>query len=82
VKARIVWADPVRDLFLSLPEHDRNEILSRMELVKHFPLMYPARTKGKRFRRHRWFYTRNWLVYYRGVDDTVYVRGLWPAQIP
>jgi len=34
------------------------------------------------FRRHRWFLAGNWLVYYRVVDDTVYIRGLWPARIP
>jgi len=82
VKTRIVWANPVRDLLLSLPEGDREEILLRMELLKHFPYMYPARTKGRRFRRHRCFHARNWLVYYQVRGNTVYVRGLWPAQIP
>jgi hypothetical protein len=24
----------------------------------------------------------NWAVFYRVVDDTVYIRALWPARIP
>jgi hypothetical protein len=82
VKARIVWADPVRDLVALLPEGDREEIFLRVEMLAYFPHMYPVRTKGRRFRRHRWFHAGNWLVYYRVVGNTVYIRGLWPAQIP
>jgi hypothetical protein len=26
--------------------------------------------------RHRWFLAGNWLVYYRVVNNTVYLRGL------
>ena len=43
--------------------------------------MYPVRMTG-RFRSHRWFQAQNWIVYYRVSDDTVYIRGLWPARIP
>ena len=25
---------------------------------------------------------RNWLVYYRVVENTVYIRGLWPVPDP
>ena len=82
MKARIVWADPVRDLLLLLPESEREKILSRIEMLAHFPHMYPVRIQGKRFRRHRWFCAGNWLVYYRVVEKIVYIRGLWPAQIP
>ena len=82
MKARIIWADPVRDLVLLLPEYEKEEIFSRVEMLAHFPYMYPVRSKGRRFRRHRWFHAGNWLVYYRVVGDTVYIRGLWPAQIP
>jgi hypothetical protein len=82
VKTRIVWADPVRDLVLLLPEYDRAEIFVRVELLAHFPHMYPVRTKGRRFRRHRWFQAGNWLVYYRVAGNTVYIRGRWPSRIP
>ncbi len=44
--------------------------------------MYPVRTKGRRFLRHRWFNTGDWLVYYRVVDNIVYIRGLGlPASL-
>jgi hypothetical protein len=79
--ARIVWADPVRDVFLDLPQREQDLILRNLELVRRFPHMYPVRAKG-RFRRHRCFLAKNWLVYYRVVGGIVYIRGLWPAQIP
>jgi hypothetical protein len=78
---RIVWADPVRDLFLDLPEADRNKIMEHLKFLKRFPHLYPVRTKG-RFRRHRWFQAGNWLVYYRVASGVVHIRGLWPARIP
>jgi hypothetical protein len=40
--------------------------------------MYPLRTRG-RFRRHRFFQAGNWLVFYKVVEGTIYIRGLWPA---
>jgi len=78
---RIVWADPVRDLFLDLPETDRNRILEHLKYLRRSLHLYPARTRG-RFRRHRWFRAENWLVYYRVAGGVVYIRGLWPARIP
>jgi hypothetical protein len=41
----------------------------------------PLRTRG-RFRRHRSFQAGNWLVFYKVVEGTVYIRGLWPARTP
>jgi len=43
--------------------------------------MYPVRLKG-RFRRHRWLQAGNWLLFYRVIGKTIYIRGLWPARIP
>ena len=43
--------------------------------------MFPVRMTG-RLRSHRWFLAQNRIVYYRVSDDTVYIRGLWPARIP
>jgi hypothetical protein len=80
MKARVIWADPVRDLVLSLPIKEQEEIYQNFDLIQRFPHMFPVRLKG-RFRRHRWFLAGNWLVHYRVVDNTVYVRGLWPAHI-
>lgn len=78
---RIVWADPIKDLLLELPEREREIIFEHMKYLRRFPHMYPVRTKG-RFRRHRWFLAGNWLVYYRVAAGTVYIRGLWSSRIP
>jgi plasmid stabilization system protein ParE len=81
VTARIVWADPVRDAFLDLPERERELIDRHFKLLVHFPEMYPVRMHG-RFRRYRWFLAGDWLVFYRVLGNVIYVRGLWPARIP
>jgi mRNA-degrading endonuclease RelE of RelBE toxin-antitoxin system len=82
VKSRISWTQTAWEFFLELPDRDRESILDRLELVALFPRVYPVRTRSKRFRRHRWFHVGNWRVYYRVVDNVVYIRGLWPARIP
>ena len=82
MKARIVWADPIRDLLLELSPREQRLILEKVDMLARFPFMYPLREKSKRFRRHRWFTAGNWLVYYRVASGVVYIRGLWPAQIP
>ncbi len=79
---RIVWADPVRDLVYELPEAEQNAIFEHVKILARFPHMHPMRFKGRRFRRHRWFQAGNWLVYYRVVENTIYIRGIWPARIP
>ena len=81
MKAKVVWSQPVFDLALELPAFDQEEIFLRISVLRHFPQMYPVRTRG-RFRRHRFFKAGNWLIYYKVVDGTIYIRGLWPAQIP
>jgi hypothetical protein len=82
VKHGVVWTRTAWELFEELPDRDREQILEKIPALSFFPHMYPVRTKGRRFRRHRWFNAGNWLVYYRVVDNTVYIRGLWPARIP
>jgi hypothetical protein len=82
VKHRIIWAPKLQELLLELPERDGQSILERLDLVAVFPQMYPVRTRARRFRRNRRFCVGNWHVFYKVVDDVVYVRGLWPAQIP
>jgi hypothetical protein len=79
---RIVWADPVKYLVYELPESEQNAIFEHLTNLARLPHMYPVRTKGRRFRRHRWFHAGNWLVYYRVVENTIYIRGIWPARIP
>jgi len=82
VKHGVVWTRTAWELFEELPDRDRKEIFEKLSVLSFFPHMYPVRTKGRRFRRHRWFNAGGWLVYYRVVDNTVYIRGLWPARIP
>lgn len=82
MKHGVVWTRTAWELFEELPDRDRKEILEKLPALSFFPHMYPVRIKGRRFRRHRWFNAGDWLVYYRVVDKTVYIRGLWPARIP
>jgi hypothetical protein len=81
MRARVVWADPVRDLALELPLQEQQGIFEKIRLLKYFPHMYPLRTRG-RLRRHRFFQAGNWLVFYKIVEGTIYIRGLWLAHIP
>jgi ParE toxin of type II toxin-antitoxin system, parDE len=62
--------------------HEREVILDRMKYLCEFPRIYPVRIKGRRFRRHRWFEAGNWLLYYRVVENTIYIWAIWPARIP
>jgi len=64
-----------------LPLRDAELVAEKTKFLARFPRMYPIRPKG-RFRRHRWVLAGRWIVYYRVVDETVHIRGLWPAQIP
>jgi len=82
VKREVIWTRSVWELFSELPLREREVILDHLKYLCEFPHMYPVRTKERRFRRHRWFHAGNWLVYYRVVEDTIYIRGIWPARIP
>jgi hypothetical protein len=79
--AKVIWPNYLLELLLELPSKDTDLILEKTRSLKRFPRMYPVRTK-RRFRRHRWMLAGRWIVYYRVVDGSVYIRALWPAQIP
>jgi plasmid stabilization system protein ParE len=79
--AGVVWPESVLQLLLDLPERDRARVLRKADALQHFPRMYPVRASGP-FRNHRWFVAGDWIVYYRVVRETVYIRGIWPARIP
>jgi mRNA-degrading endonuclease RelE of RelBE toxin-antitoxin system len=81
LKARVFIPRAVEDILAELPEEERESILAKLHLLERFPRMYPVAERS-RFRRHRRFLGRDWVVYYRVVGNTVYVRGLWPARIP
>ncbi|MHB8503834.1 MAG: type II toxin-antitoxin system RelE/ParE family toxin [Candidatus Acidiferrales bacterium] len=82
MKCSVVWTRTVWQLFHKHPDRDREAILEKLPALEYFPQRYPIRMKSRRFRRHRWFHAGNWLVYYRVSGDIVYIRCLWPAQIP
>jgi mRNA-degrading endonuclease RelE of RelBE toxin-antitoxin system len=82
VKSAVIWAPKVQELLLTLPEREGLEILERLEMVAMFPQMYQVRARNRRYRRHRRFRSGKWHVFYKVVDNVVYVRGLWPARIP
>ena len=79
--AKIVWPDYIEDLLDELDPREVSLIFEKTRILRRFPRLYPVRPKG-RFRRHRWVLAGRWIVYYKVVDDTVYIRGLLPAQIP
>jgi hypothetical protein len=79
--ADIVWPQSILDILLELSEREREIILDKVDQLERFPRMYPVRASGQ-FRGHRWFLAAHWLVYYRVVGETIYIRGLWPARIP
>lgn len=79
--AEVLWPESVLETLLALPEREREIILEKVSLLERFPRMFPVRMKG-RFRNHRWFLAGNWIVYDRVSEDTVYIRGLWPARVP
>ena len=81
MKARIIWAPSVRDVASELPTETQEIILEKLDLLETFPRLYQVCEKG-RFRRCRRFVAEDWVVYYRVIGNTVYVRGLWPARIP
>ncbi len=78
---QVVWPQSVLDILLELPEREPELILEKADQLERFPRMYPVRASG-RFRRHRWFLAADWVVYYRVVGRTAYIRGLWPARLP
>lgn len=82
MRSKVVWTRTVWELFNELPDRNREEIIEKLHSLKFFPHMYPVRLKGRRFRRHRWFQAGDWLVFYRVIGNTVYIRGLWPSRIP
>ena len=79
--AHLVWAKHVLDLMAELPPRESDLIFERARVLERFPRIYPVRSTG-RFRRYRKLLAGHWMIYYRVVDDTVYIRVLWPAVIP
>lgn len=81
MKARIIWMPEVREAAAALPAVEQELLFEKIWMLRLFPRMYAVIERG-RFRRHRRFLVGDWLVYYRVVENTVYIRGLWPARMP
>ena len=79
--ARVIWSRAAREVLQELPTSVQEQIARKTRILGRFPRMYQIIGRG-RFRRHRRLLVGDWVVYYRVVEQTVYVRGLWPARIP
>ena len=79
--ARVLWSEAAQSVLRELPIDVQDQIEKKIRLLKRFPRMYRKQRRG-RFRRHRRFLAGDWVVHYRVVENTVYIRGLWPARIP
>lgn len=79
--AQVVWPQSILEVLRELPAREQESILRKVDLLVSFPRMYPVRGKGP-FRHCRWFLAGSWIVFYRFVENTVYIRGLWPARLP
>jgi len=79
--ARVVWTAGARSVFRALPLALRQEIAEKTRLLARFPRLYAVGARG-RFRRHRRFVAGDWIVYYRAIGNTAFIRGLWPARLP
>jgi hypothetical protein len=78
--AKIRWPDYIADLLDELDPAEVSSIFEKTRILRRFPRLYAVRATGI-FRRHRRLLAGNWAVYYRVVDETVYIRAIWAAVI-
>ena len=79
--AEVLWPQSLIDLMLELPDTECASILAKVQQLEAFPEMYPVRSDGP-FRGHRWFLAGRWLIYYRVVEEKVFLRAIYPARLP
>lgn len=73
------WTNQAIVALASLTDRQRRIALERIDLVRQFPWMYPARQRG-RFRSLRYFVLeRRWIVYYRLEEDRLIIIDVVPA---
>ena len=82
MRFRIAIPPVIREALLNLPSQEQDELAEKLDLLQKHPFMYQLWFRSRRFRRHRQFVVGNWRIFYRVVDDTIWIRGLWPAQLP
>ena len=78
--AKIHWPGYIENLLNELEPQEVSLIFEKTRILRQFPRLYSLRSTG-RFRRHRRVLAGRWMVYYKAVDDAVYIRGLWASQI-
>ena len=62
-----------------LTQRKRETLFTNLELVGQFPVMYPARQRG-RFVGLRYFLVAGrWIVYYRPEGNTLLILSIVPA---
>jgi hypothetical protein len=76
MKAEVVWAKTLWEVFEELPQKGKlprlwNAWISSDTSLTHTPC---ARAAG--FAAIVFFQAGNWLVFYKIVEDTIYIRGL------
>ena len=81
MKATVVIPPDVQAVIEELSPKEQEALVAKLILLEQYPRMYQVR-EGGRFRRHRRFVLHDWVVYYRVVGNTVFVRSLWPARLP
>jgi hypothetical protein len=79
--AEVIWPQSLIDLMLEMPDPECKSILEKVSRLEAFPEMYPIRSGGP-FRGHRCLLAGPWLIYYRVIEEKVYLRAIWPARIP
>jgi hypothetical protein len=79
--AEVVWPQSLIDHLLEMPERERAQILDKTRVLENFPEMYAVRPTGP-FRGHRCFIAGQWIVYYRVIENAVYLRAIVPARTP
>jgi hypothetical protein len=79
--AEVIWPQRLVDLVLEMPDRDREQIFQKVARLEAFPEMYQVRTVGP-FRGHRCVVAGRWLIYYKVIENEVYLRAIWPARIP
>lgn len=79
--AEVIWPQHLVDLVLEMPDRERDLIFRKIANLESFPEMYPVRASGP-FRGLRFLVASSWLIYYRVVNDKVYLRAIYPARLP
>lgn len=62
---------------LTAPE--RHALFGRLDLVTHFPAMYPVRRRGRFYGLRFFVLAKRWIVYYRSEEEDILLLAIVPA---